>query len=143
MAEWRTIPGYPGYVINMETSVMVSPLGKICKRLSDHGLENRYHVRNGSGKATTKRITLLLEMAQEHGEVVPDPIKIKEEDAAYVPISRRRCHDCGKPTSDYRCADCLFKWRKKHGVSMNVDDDTFDMYNGSVRARGKGHAHQE
>ena len=25
--------------------------------------------------------------------------------------SLRRCHDCGKPTSDYRCKDCWEKYR--------------------------------
>lgn len=28
----------------------------------------------------------------------------------------RACHDCGKPTSDYRCRACLEAWRRKHGV---------------------------
>lgn len=28
----------------------------------------------------------------------------------------RRCHDCGKPTTDYRCPQCLAKWRHKNGV---------------------------
>lgn len=32
----------------------------------------------------------------------------------------RRCHDCGKPTPDYRCPKCLAKWRKKHGVSEDA-----------------------
>lgn len=36
----------------------------------------------------------------------------------------RVCHDCGKPTNDYRCPTCLHKWRVKHGVTSGyVDDD--------------------
>ena len=31
-------------------------------------------------------------------------------------LSMRRCHDCGKPTVDYRCSKCLAKWRRKNGV---------------------------
>lgn len=34
----------------------------------------------------------------------------------------RRCHDCGKPTRDYRCAACreahLERWRKEQGISL-------------------------
>ncbi len=29
----------------------------------------------------------------------------------------RKCHDCGRPTNDYRCAKCLQKWRNKNKVS--------------------------
>ena len=141
MVEWRTIPGYPGYLISDE-GVLVSPLGRICKRVGD--LENAYHVKNRWGKGTTKRIYLLLEKAKKRGEVVPDPLK-RQEDDTYIPVKpRRRCHDCGRPTPDYRCAECLKKWRQKHGVSIHADENAFDsIYYGSVHGRGKCHAHQE
>lgn len=29
----------------------------------------------------------------------------------------RKCHDCGKPTTDYRCPKCWAKLRAKHGYS--------------------------
>lgn len=29
----------------------------------------------------------------------------------------RKCHDCGKPTTDYRCSKCWAKLRAKHGYS--------------------------
>lgn len=32
----------------------------------------------------------------------------------------RKCHDCGMPTTNYRCDTCLFKWQKKHHI---LDDD--------------------
>lgn len=32
----------------------------------------------------------------------------------------RRCHDCGKPTTQYRCPECTKKWRLKNGVE-NID----------------------
>ena len=35
----------------------------------------------------------------------------------------RKCHDCGELTTNYRCHDCLIKWRSKHGVSRTVSDD--------------------
>ena len=31
--------------------------------------------------------------------------------------SMRKCHDCGKPTTDYRCSKCWAKLRSKHGYS--------------------------
>ena len=34
-------------------------------------------------------------------------------------LNRRKCHDCGKLTSNYRCPKCLSKWRDKHHVSQS------------------------
>lgn len=40
----------------------------------------------------------------------------------------RRCHDCGRPTADYRCAACRAKhlaaWRKDRGIDFQnwIDD---------------------
>lgn len=31
----------------------------------------------------------------------------------------RRCHDCGKPTSDYRCTAC---WAKRRGTQETAQD---------------------
>lgn len=36
------------------------------------------------------------------------------------PKPKRRCHDCGRPTDDYRCPVCLRKWRQKNGVSESA-----------------------
>lgn len=33
-------------------------------------------------------------------------------------LSMRRCHDCGRPTPDYRCPKCLAKWRQRNGVAL-------------------------
>lgn len=38
----------------------------------------------------------------------------------------RKCHDCGEPTNDYRCAKCLQKWRDKNKDSF--DDYPLDSY---------------
>lgn len=32
----------------------------------------------------------------------------------------RACHDCGRPTYNYRCEACLARWRQRHGVSEYV-----------------------
>ena len=41
-------------------------------------------------------------------------------------LSRRKCHDCGKPTTDYRCPACLAAWRRRNGVSSRGEDE--DIY---------------
>jgi len=57
---------------------------------------------------------------------------------------KRKCHDCGRPTPDYRCAHCLSKWREKYGVSPNADGASFDvLYYGGTCSPGGRHAHQE
>lgn len=38
-------------------------------------------------------------------------------------LSLRRCHDCGKPTVDYRCPRCLAKWRTRNGVPAGGGDE--------------------
>lgn len=43
-------------------------------------------------------------------------------------IPYRACHDCGKPTYDYRCPECLEKWRRKHNVGVSSEE--FVTYNG-------------
>lgn len=36
-----------------------------------------------------------------------------------LPPPNRKCHDCGAPTSDYRCDKCKARWRAKNGVPMD------------------------
>lgn len=38
-------------------------------------------------------------------------------------VSIRRCHDCGRPTTDYRCSSCRAQFRRKHGVSEFWNDE--------------------
>ena len=35
----------------------------------------------------------------------------------------RRCHDCGRITTDYRCYQCRLKWREKHGVQRDANEE--------------------
>lgn len=35
----------------------------------------------------------------------------------------RRCHDCGRPTVDYRCCKCRQKWRDKYGVGRDASEE--------------------
>ena len=45
---------------------------------------------------------------------------------AEVNSSQRKCHDCGKPTQDYRCPECLKKWRNKYHVAASGYGDTYE-----------------
>lgn len=47
-------------------------------------------------------------------------------------ILRRKCHDCGRPTSDYRCPACLRAWRQKHGVPVDGEAGYGDAFAGGV-----------
>lgn len=49
-----------------------------------------------------------LQKPRPRREEKPPPLPLKP--------AMRRCHDCGRPTPDYRCPKCLEKWRAKHGV---------------------------
>lgn len=46
-----------------------------------------------------------------------------------LPPPTRKCHDCGKPTDNYRCDKCLDKWRRKNFVPLrsdyNNDEDNY------------------
>ena len=47
-------------------------------------------------------------------------------------LGKRRCHDCGKPTTDYRCPACLKAWRLKNGVPLDGDAGYGDAFAGGV-----------
>ena len=42
-----------------------------------------------------------------------------------VVVTVRVCHECKRPTPDYRCPECLAKWRAKHGVSRSMSGEDF------------------
>lgn len=45
----------------------------------------------------------------------------KLETVTRTGLTHRVCHDCGKPTNDYRCPKCLEKWRTKNHVTSVSD----------------------
>lgn len=47
----------------------------------------------------------------------------KEERAQRQLHLNRKCHDCGKLTSNYRCPACLKKWREKNHVTGDYDPE--------------------
>ena len=50
----------------------------------------------------------------------------KEIANTYIKMKKRRCHDCGTPTYNYRCEKCREKWQKSHNVSLSSSD--FEYY---------------
>ena len=46
----------------------------------------------------------------------------KQANVAYLEKQKRACHDCGRPTWNYRCHDCDTKHKKKHGVTGSAND---------------------
>lgn len=35
----------------------------------------------------------------------------------------RRCHDCGRRTTNYRCPACTVKWRAKNGLTLSSGEE--------------------
>ena len=46
-------------------------------------------------------------------------------------LSIRKCHDCGKPTTDYRCERCRTLFRNRHGVPCSALDAS-EAYGGQI-----------
>ena len=66
-----------------------------------------------------------------HSELFPKPLKRKKilrGEAVYKQISRyiRRCHDCGRPTTDYRCPRCWARLRSRGGYAPKGDASDMD-----------------
>ena len=65
-----------------------------------------------------------------HSELFPAPLDGKDilHEASYRQITRymRRCHDCGQPTTDYRCPRCWARLRSKGGYAPKGDASDMD-----------------
>lgn len=46
---------------------------------------------------------------------------LRQRRLAKSETASRACHDCGRPTTDYRCPACREKFRQRYGVSTNAD----------------------
>lgn len=54
---------------------------------------------------------------RRHSEAEGRERRRRKPDAVAV----RACHDCGRPTTDYRCPVCQKKFRQRHGVITSTD----------------------
>lgn len=53
---------------------------------------------------------------------MPRTVNQNMADKEYMQSRMRPCHDCKKPTWDFRCPACQAKWRNKYGVSPMIND---------------------
>ena len=118
-SEFTPLPGYPGFEINRAGVVRDAQGNPLF--LYSKGEENvPFYRLNGR----SRRVNGLLYEAFGPGAAVeagwPEP-GLKQMAAARRPRPRReeastgalrRCHDCGRPTVNYRCEAC---WRKQRG----------------------------
>ena len=116
------IPNLPPFYINRKGRVWNNKTGKEYTWL---------YVRPGSKSPRVRlgdpwySISTLLEMTFGHGAYIeaglPPPRGTEDELMSHKyddPKPSRRCHDCGKPTNNYRCFRCRRKWRQKHDVML-------------------------
>lgn len=61
--------------------------------------------------------TIFLENSEDQDIDVLDEIELEPT---------RNCHDCGKPTSNYRCNDCWVKWKIKNNIPIYAKEDNLD-----------------
>lgn len=147
MAEWRTIPGFPGYRIN-DDGDCVSPLGNELSRVGRK--KDHFNLKKRDGTPCLMAIPKLLEAAMKRGRIIPGTEEPEVEEAPAEEVVRRKpktdsanseywyskelkpsrlCHDCKKPTNDYRCPDCQNLWRKKNCIT-GCGDTSFDVIYG-------------
>ena len=56
-----------------------------------------------------------------NGEKKEGPLPVRDERRLALAEKRgqklRKCHDCGRPTVDFRCPSCRAAWRVKNGLA--------------------------
>lgn len=55
-------------------------------------------------------------------------VECGEMPAAKSETASRACHDCGRPTTDYRCPACRAAFLARHGVSVNATCEDRFLY---------------
>ena len=74
------------------------------------------------GDELKKRADTVRHYIRSHSELFSEPLERKDilrGKASYKQIPRymRRCHDCGRPTTDYRCQRCWARLRSRGGYA--------------------------
>lgn len=83
------------------------------------------------GAAIHKHPDAVWHYIHAHLEFFPEPMEKKDilrGKASYRQITRyiRRCHDCGAPTTDYRCSRCWARLRRAGGYSPTGEASDMD-----------------
>ncbi|HEU6435843.1 MAG TPA: hypothetical protein VE028_00130 [Nitratidesulfovibrio sp.] len=134
---WRPCVGLPGYEINRSGEVREA---NSCRMLpprvqGDHPVPYVYVTVRGRG--TGRKVHVLLEetfgpgAASAAGYPTPDLVQVRAlRDALQrrgLPRGSRACHDCGKPTDNYRCNAC-WKRVRGYGVGDEPAEETCDAH---------------
>lgn len=94
-----------------------------CRRKQENKLKKQ---RREELKAQTKA----KKKADKKIEVVEQPEEEEPDVLAEIELApTRHCHDCGKPTNNFRCDKCWDKWKIRHGISIlgdNGENSGFD-----------------
>ena len=82
------------------------------------------------GEQIRKKADTVRHYIRAHSELFPEP-REKEvilRGKASIQITRymRRCHDCGRPTTDYRCPGCWARLRSRGGYAPKGDASDMD-----------------
>lgn len=126
--DWRPCVGVPGYEINRRGDVRSAIACRILPQRyqGDHPVPYVYVTVRGNG--TARKIHVMLEetfgpgAAAAAGYPTPDLAQVSGiRDAARLRQERggnRHCHDCGKPTYNYRCNRC---WKRLRGYAVGEE----------------------
>lgn len=100
----------------IETAARLYAAGESCTRI---------------GQAIKKTGDAVRYYLRAHSELFPAPLEKKGllcGKPSYRQITRymRRCHDCGRPTTDYRCPRCWARLRRRGGYAPNGDASDMD-----------------
>ncbi len=159
MTTWRTIPGFAGYAINDEgdcVSPLGNEITRVGYKKDRYNLTKKdgTHYNVAISKlldAARKRGRIIPGTMEEAPIELPENVEEPEvEEAPAEEVVRRKpktdsanseywyskelkpsrlCHDCKKPTNDYRCPDCQNLWRKKNSIT-GCGDTSFDVIYG-------------
>lgn len=121
--EFTSLPGYPGFEINRAGAVRDAQ-GNL-QFLYSKGAENvPYYRLPGHARRVNGLLYTVFGSGAASAAGYPEP-NPKQMAAARKPRLRReevssatprRCHDCGRPTANYRCDAC---WRKMRGYGQD------------------------
>lgn len=125
MGEFRVLNEFPGYEISRAGEVRRIGGGLLGVRVRSSGM--RWVQLSNSGKTTSRNISVLL--VDAYGSGAASAAGLKEPDMVRVRRARGRqgrarsgrvCHDCGRPTANYRCESC---WRGVRGYGASAASD--------------------
>lgn len=114
---FEPIADYPGYYLNRQ-GALLRPNGRICQP-RPKGRGAPYHFLSNTSRSAAILLHLTFGPGAASAQGWPEPDMVKSV-AAFKAVrrqgnsSQRRCHDCGKPTDNYRCSAC---WTKLRGFA--------------------------